>query len=256
MGFGSRLYELRKQSALSQGDVGEKLGVSRQSVSLWETDQATPSIKNLIALSNLFGLSLDALINSNSDADRFLNLTSDPEYALTYEENRKIIYRRDYQYINDFKVLSVVTLSLLFLLFALFLFLSALFQTLEVARVRLITGNLMIIAGLLIYPLYVFINTRKRIKRKLEPSIELYKHSFHYTDGLLRLDKDYTHIDYYIDKKDYAILYLIDGKRLYLPKEGVSGIDGFLRERAARRTRSRPFWKSLKKRHKIQIKKG
>ena len=256
MGLGNRLYELRKQKTFSQAFVAEKLGVSRQSVSLWETDQASPSIKNLVALSNLFGISLDALVNFNSGSIVSMNAEQHPEYAITYEENFKNIYRRDYLYINDFKTLVLFALSLFFLLFAVSLFLSALTQTLRIARLMLITGNLMVIAGLLVYPLYVFVNIRKRTKRELEPSIEFYKESFHYTEGTLTVKNDYKHIDYYVDKKDFAILYLIDGKRIYLPKEAVPGIDDFLKARTTRRKRRRALWKTLKNRKKFQIGKG
>jgi len=256
MAIGNRLYELRKQKAFSQADVAEILGVSRQSVSLWETDQASPSIKNLMALSNLFDLSLDALINPNSDSNHSLNAKPVPEYAITYEENRKTIYRRDYLYINDLKALIVFAVSLFFLIAALSLILIALFQTLEVARRMLIAGNLSIIAALLVYLLYLYISIKRRIGRELEPTVELYKETFHYTEGTLTVKNDYKHIDYYVDKKDFAILYLIDGKRIYLPKDEMLGLNEFLKTRITRRTKRVPFWKSLKNRKKLLKRKG
>lgn len=58
----NRLYELRKQQGLSQEELAEKLGVSRQAVSKWERSEASPDTDNLIALAKLYGLSLDELI--------------------------------------------------------------------------------------------------------------------------------------------------------------------------------------------------
>lgn len=58
----NRLYELRKKHSLSQEELAEKLGVSRQAVSKWERSEASPDTDNLIALAKIYGLSLDELI--------------------------------------------------------------------------------------------------------------------------------------------------------------------------------------------------
>lgn len=50
-----KLIRLRKQSNLSQSEVAEALGVSRQSISRWECGTARPTTENLIALSQLYG---------------------------------------------------------------------------------------------------------------------------------------------------------------------------------------------------------
>ena len=49
-------------SRLSQGDLAEALGVSRQSVSKWETDASVPDLDKLVKLSQLFGVTLDQLV--------------------------------------------------------------------------------------------------------------------------------------------------------------------------------------------------
>jgi HTH-type transcriptional regulator/antitoxin HipB len=56
------LYELRKKHNLSQEELAEKLGVSRQAVSKWERSEASPDTDNLIALAKIYELSLDELI--------------------------------------------------------------------------------------------------------------------------------------------------------------------------------------------------
>lgn len=58
----NRLYELRKKHDLSQEELAEKLGVSRQAVSKWERGEASPDTDNLIALAKIYGLSLDEII--------------------------------------------------------------------------------------------------------------------------------------------------------------------------------------------------
>lgn len=56
-----RIYNLRKRRALSQEELAEALGVSRQTVSKWERGAAVPELDKLRALSELFGVSLDEL---------------------------------------------------------------------------------------------------------------------------------------------------------------------------------------------------
>ena len=58
----NRLYELRKKHNLSQEELAEKLGVSRQAVSKWERSEASPDTDNIIALAKIYGLTLDELI--------------------------------------------------------------------------------------------------------------------------------------------------------------------------------------------------
>ncbi len=62
----NRLYELRKKHNLSQEELAEKLGVSRQAVSKWERSEASPDTDNLIGLAKIYGLSLDELIYGKS----------------------------------------------------------------------------------------------------------------------------------------------------------------------------------------------
>ena len=57
-----RIRELRKQAKLSQEMMAEKIGVSRQAITKWETGQGVPDIENLVAIADLFKLSLDELM--------------------------------------------------------------------------------------------------------------------------------------------------------------------------------------------------
>lgn len=58
----------RKANNLSQDELAEKLDVSRQSISLWETGQTQPSIENIVALSKIFGITTDLLLDNSDGA--------------------------------------------------------------------------------------------------------------------------------------------------------------------------------------------
>ncbi|MGN0521951.1 MAG: helix-turn-helix domain-containing protein [Eubacterium sp.] len=60
---GKRLYEYRKLNGFSQEELAEKLGVSRQTISKWERAESSPDTDNLIALSKLYGITIDELVN-------------------------------------------------------------------------------------------------------------------------------------------------------------------------------------------------
>lgn len=62
MTLGEKIYKLRTQKGLSQEMLGLQLGVSRQSVSKWETDQSVPDLEKIVALSELFAVSTDYLL--------------------------------------------------------------------------------------------------------------------------------------------------------------------------------------------------
>lgn len=62
MSLGNNLFHVRKKKGLSQEEVAEKLGVSRQTISKWETDETLPDIRQSKHLAVLYGLSLDELI--------------------------------------------------------------------------------------------------------------------------------------------------------------------------------------------------
>lgn len=67
MSLGNNLYNARKKSGLSQEEVAEKLGVSRQTISKWELDETLPDIQQSKKLSNLYHLTLDELIDFDID---------------------------------------------------------------------------------------------------------------------------------------------------------------------------------------------
>ena len=59
----NRLYELRKEHGMSQEELADKIGVSRQAISKWERAESSPDTDNLIALAKLYDISLDQLLD-------------------------------------------------------------------------------------------------------------------------------------------------------------------------------------------------
>ena len=66
MTLGERVAYYRGTLGLSQGELAEKLGVSRQAVSKWETDAGLPDLDRLIALSGLYNITLDELVKGTA----------------------------------------------------------------------------------------------------------------------------------------------------------------------------------------------
>lgn len=64
MRFADKLKTIRKQAGMSQEQLAEKLGVSRQAVTKWETDAGIPDIENIMAVSALFDISIDELLST------------------------------------------------------------------------------------------------------------------------------------------------------------------------------------------------
>lgn len=67
MNLGNNLFQARKKVGLSQETVAEKLGVSRQTISKWETDETVPDIYQAKRLAKLYNLALDELIEFDID---------------------------------------------------------------------------------------------------------------------------------------------------------------------------------------------
>ncbi|MFT8337859.1 helix-turn-helix domain-containing protein [Schleiferilactobacillus harbinensis] len=80
--FGSTLKKVRLAQGLSQQQVADKLNLTRQTISKWENGRGYPDFENLILLSELYGVTIDQLVNR-----RTLNL--DPVQVLTMNKKRE-----------------------------------------------------------------------------------------------------------------------------------------------------------------------
>lgn len=70
MTFAEKLRSVRRQAGMSQEQLAEKLGVSRQAVTKWETDAGIPDIENIKAVSALFDISIDELLSNERGAGK------------------------------------------------------------------------------------------------------------------------------------------------------------------------------------------
>ncbi len=116
MDLGKKILEYRKKTGLSQEELGYKLNVTRQSVSLWETNQAQPSVDNLLALSKILNVSLDELCGKEvvSNIEESINK---PLFKaeVTYTEE---IYKNTYKsFYNKHLTINYIAITLSILIF-------------------------------------------------------------------------------------------------------------------------------------------
>ena len=90
MNLGERIYKLRTEKNLSQGDLAERLEVSRQSISKWENNNAVPDLEKIIALSEIFEVSLDELVKGKKvteETGAYIPREQKTEHTTTVERN-------------------------------------------------------------------------------------------------------------------------------------------------------------------------
>lgn len=86
MTLAEKILSLRTERGMSQDDLAEKLEVSRQSVSKWETGQSTPDLDKIIRLADLFGVSVDELVR---DGERPQSQPPQPQVVYVEREQKK-----------------------------------------------------------------------------------------------------------------------------------------------------------------------
>ncbi|MFR7590886.1 MAG: helix-turn-helix domain-containing protein [Longibaculum sp.] len=84
MDFGMKLQDLRKAKGLSQEALAEKLNVSRQAVSKWESGVGYPEMDKLILLSDLFGVTIDYLIKDQNET--LIQNEQESKYFMSHEK--------------------------------------------------------------------------------------------------------------------------------------------------------------------------
>ena len=69
MEFAEKLTLLRRREGMSQEQLADRLGITRQSVSKWESGASVPELAKLIAIADLFGVSLDYLMGRKDERE-------------------------------------------------------------------------------------------------------------------------------------------------------------------------------------------
>ena len=90
MTFGEKLQALRKSRGWSQEQLAERIAVSRQAVSKWESGAAVADTENVVELSRLFGVSTDYLLHDDYDGDCDIPAVKSREAALKKQKNREM----------------------------------------------------------------------------------------------------------------------------------------------------------------------
>lgn len=87
MNLGNSLFHARKKSGLSQEEVAEKIGVSRQTISKWETNETVPDIYQSKKMAKLYRISLDELIEFDFDLQEIEEMIDKSDEKLNEKVN-------------------------------------------------------------------------------------------------------------------------------------------------------------------------
>lgn len=103
MSSGSSLFNARKKSGLSQEAVAEKLGVSRQTISKWETDETLPDICQSKKLSVLYHLTLDELIDFDMDVKELEQIVKNTSEEISQKVDWSKLWAEKYPVLTAYK---------------------------------------------------------------------------------------------------------------------------------------------------------
>lgn len=115
MRFNEKLIELRKSKGLSQDELGEKLGVSRQTISKWELAQSYPDFQRLVLISDYYNISLDLLVKDIDVDDIREKTITDNRIQDIYDDVKKAKDTIN-TIINGFAIFGVIGISVLILI--------------------------------------------------------------------------------------------------------------------------------------------
>ena len=120
MTLGEKILKYRKHAGLSQEELADKMKVTRQSISLWETDQTVPSLDNLIMLAELFNVSMDELCGTMvKSAEEVQSCVSEKTEYLACAQTK---YSIDLiKYINRLTAKRFYAINILFIVFSIFM---------------------------------------------------------------------------------------------------------------------------------------
>ncbi len=121
MTSGEKINYYRKQLGLSQEELGQKLLVSRQTISLWEKDQTVPTIDNLIRLKEIFGVSVDEILGcaEEKEAERDLSVAKE-SYVFRYtKEELNVLYKQSNKQLIS-RIILFAVIGVAFLIWAFF----------------------------------------------------------------------------------------------------------------------------------------
>lgn len=127
MAVGEKIQAYRKALGISQEELGQRLLVSRQTISLWEKGQTMPTIDNLIRLKEIFGVSVDEILDVGNDTDAD-KTPSEPE-PMPYEAHMVSFAKEELREIGKENSKPLYRKAILFLTGCTILIFSAILNT-------------------------------------------------------------------------------------------------------------------------------
>ena len=112
MTLGERIKTCRQQAGMSQEKVAELVGISRQAVTKWETNQSAPSTENLFKLAEIFGTTVDLLLPAENSVEE----TSAQAIEVTVKEQAPFELDSLYKKKSFWIIFTVIAAILLFLI--------------------------------------------------------------------------------------------------------------------------------------------
>ena len=111
MALGERIKECRQSAGMSQEKVAELVGVSRQAVTKWEVNQSSPNTENLFKLAEIFGTTVDLLLESDEESKE--SPAEQIYYLYKMEEEKKADAKKKQRIKNIKSALIVIAVYLL-----------------------------------------------------------------------------------------------------------------------------------------------
>ncbi len=96
MQLGESLAQARKKAGLTQEAVAEKLGVSRQTISKWETDETLPDIRQSKKLASLYHMTLDKLVDFDIDVQELTEMINSVSDEVTEKVDWTAVWAQKY----------------------------------------------------------------------------------------------------------------------------------------------------------------
>ena len=217
MTLGEKITALRNQHNMSQGDLAEKMDVSRQSISKWETDTSIPELDKLVQLSELFNITLDALVKGETIQEAVKD--TEPENA---EPPVKVIVREAN---STRKIIGIVLLCFGALIWLLFTVLGAFLGGLLFASPFLLCGAICLIfkknAGLwCAWAIFFAVNLYLRYATGITTALTLLTLHYEPSMNYMRLAIAWMEVAYFVAMVIITML-RFQKKQLVLDKRGI-----------------------------------
>lgn len=221
---GEKINYYRKQLGLSQEELGQKLLVSRQTISLWEKGQTVPTIDNLIRLKEIFGITVDELLGCAEEEKKSeVNLPVEKEsYTFSYtKEELKRVFNQGNKHLIIRAVIVAVIVVILFVWMGI--------GPEEANWAGIVTGVLFFAVIILIKTLIINSKNSKKVLERLPKSVyEVKAYDEYFTVAVTRDNNvkaeykiDYNDIEQFFDYGDF--LYIeVNGINFIFRKELLS----------------------------------